>query len=225
MISATFTRTKPIIPVKELSLIRIPQRHTNWATTGFYPLVQTASAFSSLIQGLEELVTLTSDIRACRGVLPSHDELFSFTARRSWIEWSLSASDSTGIQDCVRFAAMIYINIVLRKMPCASVVLSHLTSELRIALNETDFESTWENKTELLLWVLFQGGAAATEHEMRKWYLARMVRVCSVLGYQTWSEVFEMLDGFLWARCDLIKRCKPLWLEIAVGLSNFDGNK
>jgi hypothetical protein len=50
----------------------------------------------------------------------------------------------------------------------ASAVLHHLTNELKNALDGTNLSIDWEGKTLLLLWVLFQGGAAATE-ETRKW--------------------------------------------------------
>lgn len=224
MLSAIYTRTRPIIPVDELSLISNRQDTPTLVTTGFNSLVESSSAFSPITKSLQELVSLTSDIRTLRGVLPSHNELFSFTARRSWVEWSLSTLRNPGIENCVRLAALIYSNIVLRKMPCASAVLSHLTNELRLASDDIDLAANWENKTELLLWVLFQGGAAATEEQMRNWYLGHLSRVCKVLGVQTWNDIFEILDSFVWARCDLVKRCKPLWCDIAVGMSSFYGN-
>jgi hypothetical protein len=221
MLSAIYTRTKPIILVDELSLLSDKPYTPTLATTGFNSLLQHSYEITPIIQSLQELVSLTSDIRALSGILPAHDELYSFTARRSWIEWSLSMIDSPGIENCVRLAALVYINIVLRKMPCASAVLSHLANELRLALEGTNLESNWEEKVELLLWVLFQGGAATTKDETRKWYFVHLVHVCSILGLQNWKEVDEILNSFVWARCDLVERCKPLWCEIVVGLSNF----
>jgi hypothetical protein len=218
-----YTRTRPILPIEDLPLItnREEKSSSSIETTGFKPLLENLNNFSPLIQSLQELISLTTDIRKLRGLLTSHTQLFSFTARRSWVEWSLSTSENSGIENCVRLGALIYTNIVLRKMPCASAVLQRLTKELKNLLYDTDFGTDWEGKRLLLLWVLFQGGAAATEEETRKWYLAHLVRECHELRLQTWSEVHGILDGFLWARCDLVKRCRPLWCEIVIGLSSF----
>ena len=222
--SATYTRTQPILPVDDLSLLvnRKMDSSPDLADTGFKTLLENLENFSPLVQSLLELVSLTYDIRGQRDVLTSHDQLFSFTARRSWVEWSLATSETSGIENCVRLGALIYVNIVLRKMPCASAVLRHLTDELKNELDDTTFAIDWEGKRLVLLWVLFHGGAAATEEETKKWYLVHLIRECRELGLQTWSKVLDFLDSFLWARCDLVNRCKPLWCEITVGLSNFE---
>jgi hypothetical protein len=117
---------------------------------------------------------------------------------------------------------MIYINIVLRKMPSTSAVLLYLTEEMKTALETVDFEPLWGGHIKLFTWVLFQGGAAATEDAMRKWYVKQLVEVCRVLNIWSWESALECLSGFLWVRCTLVHRCKPLWYETVVGLSTFE---
>jgi hypothetical protein len=202
MLSGRYTRTKPILPIDDLTLVNSSHElssSSSLATTGFRNLLRALSNFSPLIQSLQELLFLTGEVRSLRRVLASHDQLLSFTARRSWVEWSLSASEYFGIEDCVRLAALIYTNLVLRKMHCASAVLHHLMNDLKNALNDTSLPVDWEEKKLLLLWVLFQSGVAATEEDAGKWYLARLVRECHELGLQTWNQVMDILDSFLWA--------------------------
>jgi hypothetical protein len=237
MLSSTYTHIKPYLPVDELSVIKSNQEHIlSLSSTGFQTLLQPSGSFSPFIQILQELLSLTTEIRNMRGVRPLDNEMLSFTARRSWIEWAFSTLPSDpnsedaelencGIENCCRLTALIYINIVLRKMPCKSAVLSHLTKELSYALAKTNLKSYWGGKIELLTWVLLHGGAAATDVELKTWYLSFLVSVSWILGLQTWEDVLGNLNKFLWVRCDLVKRCKPLWCEIALSLSTFDSNE
>ena len=220
--SATYTRTLPLISTNSLS--SLPSERTDYvllATTGFRSILGSTYNLSPTIQSLQELVSLTTELRNIRDMRPSEVDLVAFTARRSLIERGLAITpynSSYGVENCCRLAALIYTNIVLRKMPSASAVLSHFTNDLKFALEETDLSSLWPDRTELLVWVLFQGAAASTEAELKKWYLNHLVSVCKSLELQTWKEILQVLEGFLWASCDMVKRCKPLWYEIVVGL-------
>jgi hypothetical protein len=224
--SATYTRTLPFFSTTSLSFL--PSQRTDYvllARTGFRGFLGSTYKLSPTIQSLQELVTLTTEVRNIRNVRPSDTDLFAFTARRSLIEWGLSIipnNSSDGIENCCRLTALIYTNIVLRKMPSASAVLSHFTNELRFALECTDLSSLWGSSTELLMWILFQGAAAAIGAEIKKWYLSHLVSVCQCLGLQTWKEILQVLDTFLWAGCDIVKRRKVLWCEIVVGLETVE---
>jgi hypothetical protein len=110
-------------------------------------------------------------------------------------------------------------------MEVGYAVLPHLATRLKNALDQTDLDSMWEDKAELLMWLLFQGGAVATEEGTRNWYISHLVSCFRHSGLQTWNDVIGLLGRFLWVSLELEKHCKPLWYEIAIGLSDLEASE
>ncbi|KAE9376158.1 hypothetical protein N431DRAFT_210257 [Stipitochalara longipes BDJ] len=234
MLSAYYAQTTPSFPVNGLSaLISHQSPSVSLAETGFCWLLEISNPSSLIIRGLHELVSFITEVRMLSGARLSAEVLYSFTGRRTWIEWALSSLESnpsldsdesihSGIKICCRLAARIYINIVLRKMDQGHALLSHLACRLKGTLCQTDMGSRWEGKSELLTWTLFQGGAAAVEPGTRKWYVSHLVSCSQVLGLQIWNNVFQLLEKFLWASPEIERHFKPLWYEIVLSLSHFE---
>lgn len=235
MLCATYNGRRPHLPADILS-VTISRENPSLpvAATGFACLLKLSSSSSSIVPILQELISLAAEIQSIQTTRPSDHDLMLFTARRSWIEWKLSTllfshnssnteTATTHIENCCRLAAHIYINIVLRLMPPAAAVFTYLADELKDALKQTNLKSLWEGNAELLMWILFQGGAAATDEKTKDWYLSHLVPVFKYLWLQTWAEVYQLLSTFLWVRCSLARRCKPLWSEITVRLSRLEG--
>lgn len=133
-----------------------------------------------------------------------------------------ATGDEEAIKSSSRLSAQIYANIVLRKMGVGYAVFPYLTNKFKSALCQTDLDSIWEDKAELLTWALFQGGAVATEESMRKWHVSQLVSFFRHLGVETWNDAFGLLENFLWVSPELERYCKPLWYEIAIVLSDFE---
>jgi hypothetical protein len=230
MLSASYAQTKPSLPIEGVSSMTFQHNPSlTLAETGFACLLNISSPSSPIIKGLHELVSLTTDILGLGCGTPSQAELYSFTGRRTYTEWGLSAIEPSSenkleaaIKSCCRLSAQIYVNIVLRKMEVGYAILHHLVNRLKKALSQTDLDSIWEDKAELLTWVLFQGGAVATEEGTRKWYVSHLVSCSKHSGLQTWNDVVGLLRRFLWVSLELEKHCKTLWYEIAVGLSDIE---
>jgi hypothetical protein len=232
MLSASYAQTKPSFPIEGLSSMTSQNNpSTPLAETGFACLLDISNPSSPIIKGFQELVSLTTDIRSLGDRTPSGTELISFTGRRTWTEWAMSALDSNfndenmetmAVINCCRLSAQIYANIVLRKMELGYAVLPHLANNLNNTLCQTDLNSMWEDRAELLTWCLFQGGAVAMESGIRKWYVSHLVPCSKLLGLQAWNDVLALLEKFLWVSPELERHCKPLWYEIAIGLSDFE---
>jgi hypothetical protein len=230
MMSSSYAQTKPSLPIEGVSSMTSQHNPSLLlAETGFACLLDISNPSSPMIKGLQELVSLTTDIRGLGCETPSQAELYSFTGRRTYIEWGLSSIErnsetilEAAIKSCCCLSAQIYVNIVLRKMEVGYAVLPHLANKLKNALDQTDLNSLWEDKSELLIWVSFQGGAVTTEEGLRKWYISHLVSCFRHSGLQTWNDVIGLLGSFLWVSPEREKHCKPLWYEIAVGLSDFE---
>ena len=230
MMSASYAQTKPSLPIEGVASMTSQHNPSlPLAETGFACLLNISSRSSTIIKGLQELVSLTTDILGLGCGTPSQAELYSFTVRRTYTEWGLSTIEPSSetkleaaIKSCCRLSAQIYVNIVLRKMEVRYAVLPYLANKLKNTLDQTDVDVMWEDKAELLTWVLFQGGVVATEEGIRKWYVSYLVFCSKHLGLQTWNDVVELLGKFLWVSLELEKHCKALWYEIVVGLSDFE---
>jgi Fungal specific transcription factor domain len=233
-IIANYSQSTPLLTVANPFNLVSQSRHViPLATTSFASILDSPHFSPTIIEALQDLVSFTCDVRSWRGIRPPNEEVASFTSRRAWIEWKLSTLNQNhnsqqetaktyGLENCVKLAMLIYINIVLRKMPSTSAELLYLTEEMKTALETADFEPFWGVHIKLFTWVLFHGGAAATEAGTRKWYVKQLVEVCRVLNIWSWESVSECLSGFLWVRCTLVHRIKPLWYETVVGLSIFE---
>jgi hypothetical protein len=230
MMSSSYAQTKPSLPIEGVSSMTSQHNPSlPLAETGFACLLNISSPSSPMIKGLQELVSLTTDIRGLSSGTPSQAELYSFTGRRTYTEWGLSTFEPSSetkleaaVKSCCCLAAQIYVNIVLRKMEVGYAVLPHLANKLKNSLYQTDLDSMWKDKAGLLMWVFFQGGAVATEEAIRTWYISHLVSYFRHSGLQTWNDVIRLLGRFLWVSLELEKLCKPLWYEIAIGLSDFE---
>jgi hypothetical protein len=67
------------------------------------------------------------------------------------------------VQEPCRLAALIYTNMVFRRIQPSAAIHTTLTSCLRTILIQNGLVSCWENLYETLLWVLFIGGAVAVK--------------------------------------------------------------
>jgi hypothetical protein len=76
------------------------------------------------------------------------------------------------VQEPCRLAALIYTNMVFRRIQPSAAIHTTLTSRLRTILIQNDLVSCWENLYEMLLWVLFIGGAVAVQKTIRSWFVS-----------------------------------------------------
>jgi hypothetical protein len=125
------------------------------------------------------------------------------------------------IQEPCRLAALIYTNMVFRTVQPSAAIHTALTSRLRTTLMQTDFMSCWGNLSEMLLWVLFMGGAVALQGRIRSWFVSVLTIACSHLKIQSWYDVKEILLKYLWSDRIWEERCKYLWIEVEVERRNY----
>lgn len=125
--------------------------------------------------------------------------------------------DRTGgadIQECIRLAAFIYNNTCFRDIPPASAIHSHLIRQLKLSLVSSKLFSVWTDYQEVLMWILFIGGAVSIEVDCRSWVLGLLKQTCDGLGLLDWNTVHERLRTFLWVDQFCEGPCRTLWIEM-----------
>jgi Fungal specific transcription factor domain len=103
--------------------------------------------------------------------------------------------------DSTRLAVLIFCQLVLRRTPPASSICVKLFHDLRVALELTELNESWDRFAALLSWVLFMGAAAAQADTERAWFIGHFIRTNLMLGLQNVDEVKRNLVKFLWDGC------------------------
>ena len=231
---ATLTQSKPRFPpIGHTASISRPYIHDIHAHPAVIvgpeirSLANSLSISNDLANVLEDMSYLTAFVE-----FPHHDGSISqdstyFDDQRASIEYRILAmpdeddkqhgtAKAENIQEPCRLAALIYTNMVFRKAQPSTAIHTTLTSRLRTALVHTDLMSCWGNLGEMLLWVLFMGGAVALRGRIRSWFVSILSIVCSQMMIKSWHDIKKILIKYLWSDRIWEERCKYLWIEVEV---------
>jgi hypothetical protein len=170
---------------------------------------------------LEEMRFFTTMFRSSRSNKIAMKK-FDFTDKRAEIEARIRDAGRVPIvspvhvQECCRIAAAVHVKNVFRQIPPTSAVYNKLGVDLKASLLRTDLASLWGENIEILLWIAFMGGVAASSGQ--SWYTSLIARICHFLGITTWQESRQILETFLWSdeRCEA--PCKMLWHMVVLQL-------
>ena len=90
----------------------------------------------------------------------------------------------------------------------------YVSSQLLCKLKEADESSLWEEHLDLLIWLLYMGGAFLPVGSTRSEYIAILNRQYSAkLGglYRSWPGVQEVLKQFIWSHKVFKEQIKRFW--------------
>lgn len=113
-------------------------------------------------------------------------------------------------------AAHVFLYIVIRELPSTSQLMFRLVKRLKEAL-ESQPRGWWVSSTDRrnwLLWMLFMGGAAASEQTERQWFVKEMVSISKMLGLRSRQSLKSCLQRILWQESFGTDHCTDLWEEM-----------
>ncbi|KAL4739045.1 hypothetical protein BDV11DRAFT_205445 [Aspergillus similis] len=127
----------------------------------------------------------------------------------------IALSGLSHLQDCCRLAAYLCSVTLCCKVWCELVIPSHISSQLLIRIRETrdanpgkwDGDSTFD----LLVWLLYIGGAFAPTGAIRSGYLDLLAHY----SYLSWPEVHEHMRRFIWSDYAFLAPVRTLWREVS----------
>ncbi|PQE26603.1 N-ethylmaleimide reductase protein [Rutstroemia sp. NJR-2017a BBW] len=105
------------------------------------------------------------------------------------------------------------------KVWCALVIPTHISLRLLRELQKANDDPVWEDHPELLLWLLYIGGAFTTTETVRSDYviLLRLNTSSRLRGlYKSWQELHEILKRFIWSDAAFTPHVKALWEEVTI---------
>ena len=118
-----------------------------------------------------------------------------------------------------RIAALLYAHVILRELPHTAKMHSKLVSNLKFVLEEQSValvHTTSRQTLELLAWLFFIGGAAASDASERRHFVTLLVRVCSGVGLEGREDLKGTLMGIAWLERVCGGYFLKLWKEMVL---------
>ncbi|KAM3066693.1 hypothetical protein ACMFMF_010198 [Clarireedia jacksonii] len=123
------------------------------------------------------------------------------------------------VLECCKLAAYLCSSMLCCKVWCALVIPNHVSLRLLRELQQVNDDPIWDDHSELLLWLLYIGGAFTTTETVRSDYiiLLRLNNSSILRGlYKSWQELYEILKRFIWSDSAFTSDVKALWEEVTI---------
>ncbi|TVY24400.1 hypothetical protein LHYA1_G006765 [Lachnellula hyalina] len=120
------------------------------------------------------------------------------------------------VLECCRLAAYLCSVMLCCTTWCALVIPSHISSQLLHELQQANNDPLWDDNPNLLLWLLYIGGAFAPTGAVRSAYVV-LLRANNTARfkdlYRSWPELLAILEGYIWSEKAFMAQVKALWEE------------
>ncbi|TVY42469.1 hypothetical protein LOCC1_G005159 [Lachnellula occidentalis] len=123
------------------------------------------------------------------------------------------------VLECCRLAAYLCSVMLCCTTWCALVIPSHISSQLLCELQQANNEPLWDDHSDLLLWLLYIGGAFAPTGIVRSGYVVLLHANYGTRFedlYRSWPELLETLEQFIWSEKAFMSQVKALWVETMI---------
>lgn len=203
-------RLAGLVPAKEspqdLSACPFPNICAATHAPPFNPFVISKS-FPNLLAITGRLTTLLHTNTENPITVNSSDHLgysdYVYLVSRSLVFLCLDPSNVLApLDQAACLALVLFVDTYLRDMTLYARIIHINVPRLKIALQtaivDTPALLSTPGHAQKLLWAMWFGGVAAIAKPERGWFVARLARLCGIMGLQAWDEVERVLVGMLW---------------------------
>jgi hypothetical protein len=117
-----------------------------------------------------------------------------------------------------QFSASIYSLLIVFPLPPTTAPFATLAILLKKKLSKSGVNAPWDQAPHLMLWITVMGAISAIGTSERSWYISMLVRSTLRLKMNSWVEMKECLQDFLWFGSTSDVDGAYLWKEIQVAL-------
>ncbi|KAI0447227.1 hypothetical protein F4803DRAFT_575414 [Xylaria telfairii] len=124
--------------------------------------------------------------------------------------------DLSPAMSCCRLAAYLCSAMLCCRVWCSLVIPPHVSSQLLREIQMANDDPVWDDHPDLLLWLLFIGGAFAPAGVVRSNYIVLLrLNNADRFGdlYESWSELLSILKQFTWSEKAFMIHFKAFWEE------------
>ncbi|KAB5540218.1 hypothetical protein GE09DRAFT_252324 [Coniochaeta sp. 2T2.1] len=118
--------------------------------------------------------------------------------------------------ECVRLATYLCSVMLTCRVWCALTIPAHVSSQLLRMLQQCQDDFLWDDHPELLLWLLYIGGAFTEKPDERAGYIALLRSNDNARLSDTnssWPRLLETMKQFIWSRRAFERPVELLWEE------------
>ena len=119
-----------------------------------------------------------------------------------------------------RFAALIYVNVVLSHLPILFATTTVRDSKEQLIAHYLQSELTCvegigvEPKPNQVAWVLWMGAVFAQGDDEVDWFAQRIAKWCRVTAIKTWLEMEYQLYKICWRAKLRTRACRKVWERV-----------
>uniref|UniRef100_A0A8H7K2J7 Transcription factor domain-containing protein n=1 Tax=Bionectria ochroleuca TaxID=29856 RepID=A0A8H7K2J7_BIOOC len=129
----------------------------------------------------------------------------------------VSIPSTSGFLECCNIAAYLCSTMLRCKIWRASVFPSQLSLKLLQKLQQESVNSIWDSHPDLLLWLIYIGGAFAPSGDVREQYLMllNLHRASRFENrYDEWPEILTIMKQFIWSDKAFLSQVRGFWEEV-----------
>ncbi|UZP32279.1 hypothetical protein NXS19_000095 [Fusarium pseudograminearum] len=121
----------------------------------------------------------------------------------------------TQISSCCYLGAYLCSVMLCCTVWCALVIPTNISTKLLSELQKAYHDPVWDEHADLLLWLIYIGGAFSPRGPIRSSYIDMLRSVTSERydGFQSWNATYEILRDFLWSDLAFRIEVRKLWAE------------
>ncbi|KAH8911619.1 hypothetical protein BR93DRAFT_924295 [Coniochaeta sp. PMI_546] len=124
--------------------------------------------------------------------------------------------DQSPVLGCCHLAAYLCSEMLCCKVWCELVIPAHVSSQLLYKLRQTIDDPIWDDHHDLLLWLIYIGGAFSPSEAVRSGYVF-LLQTNNATGfrdsYTSWPRLLESLKQFIWSDKAFTSPVRALWEE------------
>jgi hypothetical protein len=114
---------------------------------------------------------------------------------------------------CTVWCALV-IPLSFRAILCAQllIVQANISTKLLFELQQSYDDPMWNEHTDLLLWLVYMGGAFSPTGPVRSGYIA-LLQSERFGASKSWMQTYEILRDFIWSDVAFRIDVRKLWEE------------
>jgi hypothetical protein len=113
-----------------------------------------------------------------------------------------------------QFSTSIYSLLIVFPLPPTTAPFATLAIQLKEKLSKSGVNALWDQAPQLMLWITLMGAISAIGTSERSWHVSMLVRSTRRLKINSWVEMKECLQDFLWFGSTSDVDGADLWKEI-----------
>jgi hypothetical protein len=118
------------------------------------------------------------------------------------------------LYELCRLAAIIYSLIVVFPLPVTAAPFAKLGLQIKEQISKSTVHTWWNEAPQLMLWITVMAAIASIGLSERAWFVSTLDRLIGRLKMNSWAEMKEHLQRFLWYGSTSDIDGVDLWKEI-----------